>query len=55
MYKGRDFFSNPFTNKSINERLVKSGAIDMFNNSVKVECNGYCKFKPIDENKLLKS
>jgi hypothetical protein len=50
----RGLLSNPFPNSSIHSRVKKSGAIDLRNNSVWTEKNGYSQVKPIDKTKKLK-
>ena len=50
----RSILSNPFCNKSIKERLLKSKAIDLNKNHIQLEENGYFKYIPIDKTKLLK-
>ena len=50
----RDRLSNPFSNSSIHYRIKKSGALDLRNNSLWTEKNGYSHVKPIDKTKKLK-
>lgn len=50
----RGQLSNPFSNSSIQTRIKKSGAIDLKENSVWSEKNGYSQVKPIDKTKKLK-
>lgn len=50
----REYLSNPFSLKTRNERLKKSGAIDLRDNCLIEDLgNGYCKFSAIDKNKKL--
>jgi hypothetical protein len=50
----RGQLSNPFSNSSIHSRIKKSGAIDLRNNSLWIEKNGYSHVKPIHKTKKLK-
>ena len=50
----RGLLSNPFSNSSIHSRIKKSGAIDLRNNSVWTEKNGYSQVNPIDKTNKLK-
>lgn len=51
----REKLSNPFSNLSINKRLIKSDAIDLENNFIINELdNGYFQIKPIDSSKKIK-
>lgn len=50
----REYLSNPFSLETRVERLKKSGAIDIRDNSYIVDLgNGYSKIVVIDKNKLL--
>ncbi|WP_200865902.1 hypothetical protein [Metaclostridioides mangenotii] len=50
----REYLSNPFSLETRDERLKKSGAIDIRDNSYVVNLgNGYSKIVVIDKNKLL--
>ncbi len=50
----RGQLSNPFSNSSIHTRIKESGAIDLRDNSVWIEKNGYSQVKLIDKTKKLK-
>ena len=52
--KTREKLANPFSNASIHSRIKKSGAVDLINNSVWIESNGYFQVKAIDITKMLK-
>lgn len=53
-YTTREKMANPYSNKSIKSRLVKSGAIDLKDNSKWIDqVNGYSCVEPIDPNKKL--
>lgn len=48
----REKLTNPFSNVTLEEKLIKSGAIDLKDNYVIEDLgNGYSKITPIDENK----
>lgn len=50
----REYLANPFSLKTRNERLKKSGAIDLKNNCLIEDLgNGYCKFSAISKHKKL--
>lgn len=50
----REYLSNPFSLETRDERLKKSGAIDLRNNSFIEDLgNGYSKIVVIDKNKKL--
>jgi len=50
----RGQLSNPFSNSSIHSRIKLSGAIDLRNNSMWTDKNGYSQVSPIDKTKKLK-
>jgi hypothetical protein len=51
----REKMANPFSNDSINDRLKRSNAKDLFNNQVWEDLgNGYFKSHIIDNNKNFK-
>lgn len=51
----REKLANPFSNDTYEERLIKSGAIDLRDNCEIIDCgNGYSKIKVIDERKKFK-
>lgn len=51
----RQYMENPFISEDYEERLEKSGAIDLRDNHIIIEKeNGYCEIKPIDKNKKFK-
>jgi hypothetical protein len=51
----REFLANPFSNESLHERLIKSGAIDLRDNCIIEDLeNGYSRIIVIDENNKLK-
>jgi hypothetical protein len=48
----RENLTNPFSNDTLEERLIKSGAIDLRDNYIIEDLgNGYSRTIPIDENK----
>lgn len=49
----REQLSNPFPNSSIHSRIKDSGAIDLRNNSIWTEKNGYSQVEAIDKTKKL--
>lgn len=50
----REYLSNPFSLETRDERLKKSGAIDLkINSFIKDLGNGYTGIVPIDKNKFL--
>lgn len=51
----REKLANPFSNESIKERLICSGALNLENNHSWVDLgNGYFKSKIFDENNRIK-
>lgn len=51
----REKLANPFSNESINERLVESDALDLTDNHTFIELNnGYIEIQVIDKTKSLK-